>query len=151
MRIVRTVLRGWKKYKNHPNARIRARFAHEASNLPVRYAGVLWAIRRYYRDNARWAVEIGELLSELHRECGWRSRLAAPIVGRYLYRMLQRQERLLKDGWTCEPPTFYETNAANGPETAERVEGIFPKSEHIGASSGSVVQNGGDVQELSTV
>ena len=36
VRIVRTVLRGWKAFKNHPSARIRARFAHEAANLPVR-------------------------------------------------------------------------------------------------------------------
>jgi hypothetical protein len=37
VRIIRTMLRGWKRYKNHPNPRIRARFAHEAANLPVKY------------------------------------------------------------------------------------------------------------------
>ena len=39
VRIIRTLLRGWQRYKDHANPRIRARFAHEASNLPVNYAG----------------------------------------------------------------------------------------------------------------
>ncbi len=47
VRIVRTVLHGRMKYKNHPNARVRARFVHEASTLPMRYAGVLWATSRF--------------------------------------------------------------------------------------------------------
>jgi radical SAM superfamily enzyme YgiQ (UPF0313 family) len=130
VRIVRTVLHGWMKYKSHPNARVRARFAHEASNLPIRYAGVLWATRRYFRDNPQRVAQIGELLAELHQEFGWRSRLAAPMVGRYLYRKLRRQEQMLQEGLTCEPPTFYETNSHNGPDTATRVVGILSRSEH---------------------
>ncbi len=125
VRIVRTVLRGWRKFKNHPNARIRARFAHEASNLPVRYASVLWATRRFYRDDPRRAAQIGELLEELHAECGWRSRLAAPIAGRYLYHMLQRQERMLQNGWTYEPPTFYETNFPHGPPNSKQIDSVL--------------------------
>ncbi len=128
VRIVRTVLRGWKKFKNHPNARIRARFAHEASNLPVRYAGVLWATRRYYQDDPQRVAQISALLQELHAEFGWRSRLAAPIAGHYLHYLLQRQEQMLKDGWTYEPPTFFETNYPNGPNMATRVEGVPSKA-----------------------
>ena len=124
VRIIRTVLRGWKKYRHHPNARIRARFAHEASNLPVRYAGVLWATRRYYCDDPRRVAQIDELLEELHDEFGWRSRLAAPIVGRYLHHKLRRQEKLLASGWTYEPPTFYETNLPRGPRAAKQVAGV---------------------------
>ena len=33
LRIVRTTLAGWKRYKNHPDARIRERFAWEAREL----------------------------------------------------------------------------------------------------------------------
>ncbi|NOY43750.1 MAG: radical SAM protein [Planctomycetes bacterium] len=124
VRIVRTVLRGWKKYKDHPDARVRARFAHEASNLPARYAGVLWAARHYYRDNAQRVSQINQLLSELHEEFGLRSRIAAPIVGRYLYRQLKRQEQMLDNGWTYEPPTFYETNHPQGPTEARPIKGI---------------------------
>lgn len=127
VRIVRAVLRGWKKYKNHPDARVRTRFAHEAANLPMRYAGVLWATRRYYRDNPKRFEQIGDLLAELYSEFGWRSRAAAPIVGRLLYRALLRQEKMLDDGWTYEPPTFYEKNSSQGPSSADRVAGILPK------------------------
>lgn len=124
VRIIRTVLRGWKNYRQHPDPRIRARFAYESSNLPMRYAGVLWATRRYYRDDPRRVAQIDDLLNELHAEFGWRSRLAAPIVGRYLHNRLRRQEKLLADGWTCEPPTFYETNDPRERRNANPVAGI---------------------------
>ncbi|QEG38010.1 B12-binding domain-containing radical SAM protein [Bythopirellula goksoeyrii] len=128
VRIVRTVLRGWKKFKNHRDARIRIRFAHEAANLPTRYAGVLWATRKYYWHEPRRVEQINGLLRELHAEFGWRSRLAAPIAGRYLYRSLIRQEKQLRNGWIYEPPTFYETNSANGPPQAQRIDGILTPS-----------------------
>jgi radical SAM superfamily enzyme YgiQ (UPF0313 family) len=124
VRIIRAVLRGWKRYKDHPNPRIRARFAHEASNLPVRYSGVLWATRRWYQDDPARVRQIDEVLAELHGEFGWRSRMAAPLVGRYLYRALRRQDQMLHTGWTYEPPTFYETNRADGPPGAQYVEGV---------------------------
>lgn len=125
VRIVRNVLQAWKKYKNHPDMRIRARFAHEAANLPVRYAGVLWASRRQYRDDPKRVKQINELLKELHAEFGWRSRLAAPLAGMHLYRTLRREQAMLKSGWTYEPPTFYDTNSPNGSADAERVEGVL--------------------------
>ena len=119
VRIVRTVLRSWKKYKNHPSSRIRARFAHEAQNLPVRYAGVLWATRRVFRENPQYVSQIDELLDELVREFGWRSRLAASIAGRYLHYKLRKQQKMLEAGWTYEPPTFYESNQADAPGNAK--------------------------------
>jgi len=122
VRIVRAVLRGWKKYKNHPDARVRSRFAHEAANLPVRYSGVLWDTRKFYRDKPQYVAQISELLKELHHEFGWRSRLAAPIAGRYLYSKLKKQQEMLAEGWTYEPPTFYETNFQEGPAGSEYIE-----------------------------
>jgi len=121
VRIVRNVLRAWKRYKNHPDARIRARFAHDAANLPVRYAGVLWASRRYYQDKPKDVAKFTKLLEELYEEFGWRSRLAAPIAGRYLYHKLTKQQNMLVNGWTYEPPTFYETNYPQGPENSKQV------------------------------
>lgn len=118
VRIVQTVLRGWKKFKSHSNPRIRARFAHEAANLPARYAGVLWATRKAYRDQPQYVAKIDRLLAELHQEFGWRSRLAAPLAGRHLYRKLRRQQAMLDEGWTYEPPTFYESNRPTESGTA---------------------------------
>jgi len=127
VRIVRNVLRAWKKYKHHGDARIRARFAHDATNLPVRYAGVLWATRRHYRDNPRYVAQISELLEELHGEFGWQSRLAAPIAGRYLYHKLQKQQKMLEAGWLYEPPTFYETNYPQGPKDSKQIESVLAR------------------------
>lgn len=126
VRIVRTTLRAWKRYKDHPNPRIRARFAYEASNLPRRYAGVLWATRARYRDDADRVRQITALLDELYEECGPISRRAAPIVGRRLYRALVREETRLRDGWSYEPPTFYETNFANGPASSVWIRSADP-------------------------
>ncbi|HUY37109.1 MAG TPA: cobalamin-dependent protein [Pirellulales bacterium] len=115
VRIVRTTLRAWKRFRHHSDPRVRARFAYEAANLNDRYAGVLWATREWYRDDARQAKKITDLLDELYAECGERARRAAPIVGRRLFKNLVREEQRLSRGWTYEPPTFYETNFPDGP------------------------------------
>lgn len=124
VRIIRTVLRSWKKYRHHPNPRIQARFAHEASNLPDRYAGVLWATKEWYRDNPRLVHQIDDLLQELYVECGERSRLAAPITGRRMYRSLCQQDQRLRAGWTYEPPCFYESNRAEWPDGASLCQSV---------------------------
>ncbi len=70
VRIVRTTLRGWQRHKNHSDPRIRARFAHEAANLPERYAGVLWAAAERYRDDPHRFQLISEILAEFYDEFG---------------------------------------------------------------------------------
>lgn len=113
--------------------------AHEASNLPVRYAGVLWATRRQYRDNPQYVAQINELLENLYREFGWRSRLAAPVAGRYLYYKLQEQQKLLDSGWTYEPPTSYETNFPDGPRNSTHIPSVLGCSKGRSKSRDSVV------------
>jgi radical SAM superfamily enzyme YgiQ (UPF0313 family) len=124
VRIIRTLLQGWRRYKNHPNSRIRVRFLHQAVNLPMKYAGALWAARRRFRRDPHCEQLISRVLDELYAEFGWKARIAAPIVGRYLYHTLCREERRLQGGWTYEPPTFFETNSADGPHEALRVGSI---------------------------
>ncbi|MCA9260977.1 MAG: hypothetical protein KDA61_17300, partial [Planctomycetales bacterium] len=125
VRIIRTVLQGWRRYQTHSNSRIRARFAHEAANLPIRYAGVLWAAARDQRISAERRRDIASLLSQIYAEFGWRSRLGAPLAGRYLLRSLRRHELRDAAGWTYEPPTFYEANHPDSP-TAHQVVGLAP-------------------------
>ena len=108
VRIARTTLRGWKRYKNHPDARIRARFAYEAKNLPLKYAGIVWAARQHLRDRPEMWKLMTDLLEEFHAEFGLRSRVGAAISGRYLLYTVRREEKRLAEGWTYEPPTFYE-------------------------------------------
>ena len=128
VRIVRTLLQGWKRYKDHSNSRIRARYAHEASNLPVNYSGALWAARHRYHDDPHRSQLISQVFEDLCTEFGDVARRAAPIVGRRLYRALRREEQRLQQGWTYETLMFYETNSAEGPEAAERVLGVTANS-----------------------
>ncbi len=114
----RTTLLGWRRYKNHPDRRIRRRFAWEVKYLAVTYAGALWAARRWYRADAAQFEKISQVLNDLHREFGLKSRLAAPIIGRFLYSRIKREDRRLRSGWTYEPPTFRETNKIAAAATA---------------------------------
>ena len=123
LRIASTTLDGWKRYRNHPDERIRRRYAHDAQNLATVYSAAAWAARRYFGRQPRIREKLSELLSELHRTLGIKSRLSSMIGGRYVYRNLVREERRLADGWTYEPPTFYETNygvSDDRPHRAER-------------------------------
>lgn len=108
VRMARTVLQGWRRYKNHPDRRIRRRFAWDARELPVSFAGALWVAKRWFRGNPELTAKISGILKEIHSEFGIKSRLIAPLVGRYLQVRLSREDRRLRRGWTYEPPTFYE-------------------------------------------
>ena len=111
MRIVRTTLAGWKRYKNHPDARVRRRFAWEARELATTFSAAMAAGQAVLppatrRCGRRWRP----CSSELNEEFGWKSRLMSAVGGPYVYWKLRREEKRLAAGWTYEPPTFYETN-----------------------------------------
>ncbi len=108
VRVIRTTLQGWRRYKSHPDPRIRKRFAWEARDLPVGLAGVLWAARRWFRSDPILKTKITRVLRELYREFGFKARVAGPLAGRYIRFQLRREARRLRRGWTYEPPTFCE-------------------------------------------
>ena len=111
-RVVRTTLAGWKRYQNHPDQRIRRRFARESSDLPTTYTPVIWAMRQYYRKAPVMRAKMSLLLEELHRQFGLKSRLAAALGGPYVLWKARQEEARLARGWTHEPPTFYDRNEA---------------------------------------
>lgn len=112
MRIVRTTLAGWKRYKNDPDLRVRRRYAWESRELSTTFSAVMGAIHRYYRDDPRVSAIAAGILKDLYEEFGLKSRLAAALGGRYVLYKIRREEARLARGWTYEPPTFYETNFA---------------------------------------
>ena len=114
-RLIRTTFNGWQRYKKHPDKRIRARFAQKATVLRTTYAGALWAMHKWYQGNTRIADPLRSLLERLYKEFGWTTRIMAAITGRYLYRMMKREDRRLAQGWAYEPPSFYEHNSAAAP------------------------------------
>ena len=113
-RIVRTTLAGWKRYKDHPNPRVRRRIAWSVQDMATTYGAVMWAAARYYRQTPRMHSKMNEILRELYDEFGLIARLSAMLGGRYVLRKLQQEQTRLSEGWTYEPPTFYETNFDRG-------------------------------------
>ena len=110
LRVVRTTLKGWQRYKNDPDARIRRRFTMEADGMKSYLAGAVWAARRFFKSNPALAARLDGLLRDLYREYGFLTRLSAQVFGRIIEYKLRREDRRLREGLTYEPPTFYERN-----------------------------------------
>jgi len=120
LRVVKTTLKGWKKYRNHPDTRVCRRFEWEARGLSTKLAGALWAGRRWFRKigNAQVAQRLDNTLKDIYATFGLGARLAGPTIGWIIYSALKREDRRLRNGWTREPPTICERNSAvrNRPE-----------------------------------
>ena len=111
-RLVATTLKGWKRHGAHPDERVRHRFAWEARSLPSTHAGAVWAMKRWYRKDARLHARLDRLLRDLYEEFGWKARMLAPLYGSFLLATLTLEDRRLARGWTYEPPCVYEKNPA---------------------------------------
>jgi len=109
IRMIPTLMKGWKRYKNHPNARIRKRFKRELKAMPVVYAGALWATRAWFVGNWPLASKMTDTIADIYREFGFKSRISAPVLGRIILHQMRREEKRIANGVTYEPPTFYET------------------------------------------
>ena len=110
-RMIRTMLAGWKRYKNHPDPCIRGRLKWEIKYLKTTYAAALWAMKKWYRDDHRMHAKIGSILHDIYREFGWITRIIAPLFGIYAYFAIKREQQNLAAGWTYEPCMSYEKNA----------------------------------------
>ncbi len=111
-RVFRTTLAGWKRYKDHPDLRIRERFAAEVKDLRGSYAAALWAMRRWARNKPRVHETIASVLRTVYAEFGWSTRLKANLLGPLVAAALKREQKRLAKGGTLEPSTFYEGNPA---------------------------------------
>ncbi|MEO8659047.1 MAG: cobalamin-dependent protein [Bryobacteraceae bacterium] len=108
-RICRTTLAGWRKYRDHPDPRVRDRFEWEVKGLKTAYSAALWAMeKRLKRTNADISRRIGGLRKELEREFGPTVELIARVLGPVLWWTSVREDRALARGKTYEPPMFLE-------------------------------------------
>jgi radical SAM superfamily enzyme YgiQ (UPF0313 family) len=108
-RIPRTLLAGWKRYKDWPDERVRERFAREMHKLNGVYSSALWAMERQLRKvDVRVSDQIGALREEFRRESGVVSRLMPAVLGPVLLWSARREEKRLARGKTYEPPTILE-------------------------------------------
>jgi hypothetical protein len=123
-RMCRTMLQGWRRYKNSPDPRVRKRFAREITKLSTAYAGALWAMEKEFRKvNAEVSKQIRALRKEVEAEFGIAARISALALGPVLQWTTRREERRLAQGWTYEPPTVLErTNWPLQPESSHIAE-----------------------------
>jgi radical SAM superfamily enzyme YgiQ (UPF0313 family) len=108
-RICQTTLQGWKRYKYHPDPRVRERFRWEARNLKQTYGATLWAMEhRLKKTNAQVSAKVHELRRDIEKEFGslttWITRGFGPV----LLWLNRREERRLAKGKVYEPPTIIE-------------------------------------------
>lgn len=108
IRMARTALRGWQRHGRSSDARVRARFRREARLLPFQYAAVLAGARIWFRKEPALRAQADEVLRELIREFGWRSRLAASLAGWYVARQIRKEAHRMEHAAPVEPPTFYD-------------------------------------------
>jgi radical SAM superfamily enzyme YgiQ (UPF0313 family) len=108
-RISRTLLAGWKRYKDWPDARVRERFTREMHKLNGVYSSALWAMERQFRKvDVRVSDQIGALREEFKHESGIVLRLMSAVLGPILLWSTRREEKRLARGKTYEPPTILE-------------------------------------------
>ena len=112
LRAMRTMLSGWKRYKDHPEPRIRRRFTREVKSLRKLGAAVVAATKEYYRDNPPLHAKMSKLLDDVCDQFGARARRVAEVAGPYVLEAIRAEEKKLAEGWTYEPPTFYDLNDA---------------------------------------
>jgi radical SAM superfamily enzyme YgiQ (UPF0313 family) len=108
-RMCRTILRGWQRYKDYPDPRVRERFAREAKRLSTAYNAALWVMEREFRKiNQSVSEQIHSLRMQVEKEFPVMARLTATLVGPVLLWSARREERRLASGHTYEPPTIIE-------------------------------------------
>jgi radical SAM superfamily enzyme YgiQ (UPF0313 family) len=108
-RICKTTLDGWMRYKNHPDQRVRDRFANESEKLRTSYNAALWAMEKRMKSvNRALSDKIRELRKDVEREFGMTAKLSRLVIGPVLFLSSKLEDRRLKKGRTYEPPTFIE-------------------------------------------
>ncbi len=107
-RMIQVMLQGWQRYKYHADDRVRIRYKREINPLQTTYAGAVWAMLKWYKENTRLAEKMSELLLDLYKTFGFKTRLIAPIAGRYIFAAMKKEEKRLAEGLIMEPKTVYE-------------------------------------------
>jgi radical SAM superfamily enzyme YgiQ (UPF0313 family) len=105
-RICRTALEGFKRYKDHPEPRVRERFRRDGRAIASAYSGMLWAMEKHLKGtDTEFAGRMRELRSDIRNHCGrWNP---VPLaLGPLMLWTANRESRRLANGHTYEPPTF---------------------------------------------
>jgi radical SAM superfamily enzyme YgiQ (UPF0313 family) len=108
-RMVQTMLKGWQRYKDYPDPRVRERFNREMKKLSSAYNAALWVMEKEFKKvNRSVSDRIHKLRREVEQEFPVVARLTAASLGPILLWSTRREDRRLAKGRTYEPPTFIE-------------------------------------------
>jgi len=108
-RMCRTILQGWRRYKDCSDERVRERFAREVRKLSSAYNAALWVMEREFRKvNRSLSQQIHALRCEVEKEFPVAARVTAAAIGPILLWTARREEKRLAAGCTYEPPMFVE-------------------------------------------
>ena len=106
-RITQTILQGWKRYRNYPDARVRQRFAREMKKVSSAYSAALWVMEREFGNiNREVGEEIRAVRKEIEREFPLVARVTRSLLGPILLWTSRREQKRLAAGHTYEPPTI---------------------------------------------
>jgi len=108
-RMCRTMMEGWKRYRDYPDLRVRERFSREMKKVSTAYNAALWAMERQFRSvNKQVSQDIRSLRREIQKEFPLVGRMTAAFLGPLLLWTSRREEKRRKAGRTDEPPTISE-------------------------------------------
>jgi hypothetical protein len=109
------MFQGWKRYKNYPDFRVRARFLAEGAKLKGTYNAALWAMEKHLcKTNAAVAQKIHVLRRQIEDEFGLVARVVRWVTGPLLLWSSRREEKRLARGIAYEPPTFVDRHNWQG-------------------------------------
>jgi radical SAM superfamily enzyme YgiQ (UPF0313 family) len=108
-RLMRNMFEGWRRYRDDPDGRVRARVAAEARQLRSGHGAALWAMERFLRtSNPAISTRIRDLRLQIERELGGLSRAIDRLGGPVLLWSARREARQGPGGRHLEPRTFVE-------------------------------------------
>jgi radical SAM superfamily enzyme YgiQ (UPF0313 family) len=106
-RMIRTMLAGWRRYRNDADDRVRARFAADGAKLRGGYGAALFAMERYLRGSNRAVSDrIRSLREEIEREFGGLTSVLDRVAGTALCWSARRDAARFPLGRALEPRMF---------------------------------------------
>jgi hypothetical protein len=80
--MVRTMLNGWQRYKNHPDERVRRRFKWEAKSVANEHIAVVTAAVKYFKKlNPAMHAKLEQLRQDIVKEFGLKTRIISKVGG----------------------------------------------------------------------
>lgn len=117
-RLIRTSVRGWQRYRDDPDPRVRERVNRERQRLKNGFGAALWAMEKFLEgSNGPVAERIRALRLEVERELSGLARICDHLIGSVLLWSSKREARRYPAGRPLEPRTFVERRNWPGLET----------------------------------